>query len=234
MFDALVFSTVNALEFNEVRQDVIRIPEVIGRVREAQEIWDSRAEASLDLVNFIGSDDRSFLSNLRLKNLATTVIQLGLLDRFRKHHELPQYILGLSNGDSALKVASGQMTFTELMQSSAAVGGVKPGPVAGFGNLPLLSGIALAEFSLLKMVEGEARAMVRGEMDLKRLMMTLAGTPDVKKVVVIGPGATHVQTLFRDLPGKMDVVDSVALDPILSWFWNRKAEAAPEVLARVQ
>src|SRR5689334_8546498 len=76
MFDALIFSTVNALEFNEVRQDVIRIPEVIGRVREAQDIWDARAPMSLDLVNFIGSDDRTFLSNLRLKNLATAVIQM--------------------------------------------------------------------------------------------------------------------------------------------------------------
>lgn len=234
MFDALIFSTVNALEFSEVRQDVIRIPEVIGRVREAQEIWDARAEASLDLVNFIGSDDRSFLSNLRLKNLATTVIQLGLLDRFLKQNELPKVLVGLSNGDSALKVASGQMTFKELVQNSGAIGGAKPSPVAGFGNLPMLCGVALAEFGLLQMVDGEAKIILDGEMDLKRLMTKIGEMPEVKSVVVVGPGATHAQTLLRDIADKtVKVTDSVTLDPILSWFWNRGPQET-HPLARVQ
>ena len=228
MFGALVFSTVNALEFNEIRRNVIRIPEVIHRVREAQAIWDQTCDRNLDLANFICSDDQSFLGNLRLKNLATAVVQLGLLDRFLKVAELPEWLLGLSNGDAPLRVAARQETFDELIRGSQALSSIRPQQIPGLSGLPVLSGVSLAEFSVLSKDETGFRPVIEHEMDLRKALVTLLDGARPKRVVVLGPGHSHVQHLLRDLGGgKIEIVDSVALDPLLGWFYT----PAPETLA---
>ncbi len=228
MFDALVFSTVNALEFSEVRRNVIRIPEVITRVREAQTIWDQTTDRNLDLVNFISSDDQVFLGNLRLKNLATAVIHLGLLDRFLKTEELPRWLLGLSNGDAPIRVASREASFDELVRSSYALNSIRPQQILGFSGLPLLSGVSLAEFTVLNKDENGFKPVIEHEMDLRRALTALIDGAKPKKVVVLGPGHSHIQHLMKELGGgKIEVGDSVAMDPVLGWFYA----PAPDTLA---
>lgn len=222
MFDALIFSTVNALEFLEVRGNAIRIPEVFQRVRQAQEIWDRTSDRSLDLANFIGADDRGFLGNLRLKNLATAVVQVGLLDRVLKNYELPRFLVGLSNGDSPVKVAARQQTFENLIQESQAMGQPKPSLVSLQPNgLPILSGISLAEFTLLERQEHGYEPLLEGEMDFKKIISELAGRHKVSRLLVVGPGPSHVSSQVKQMGAtQVEVVDSVGLDPLLSWFWS--------------
>src|SRR3954468_7812438 len=104
MRDALVFNGASNLDFQDIRTNVIRIPEVVVRIREAQKIWDSIATTSLDLANFIASEDAVFLGHIKLKSFATAVVQVGLLDRYLKTHALPEYLVGAVNGDSPLMV----------------------------------------------------------------------------------------------------------------------------------
>jgi hypothetical protein len=225
MFDALVFSTVNALEFSEIRRNVIRIPEVMHRVRDTQTIWDQVCDRTLDLANFIGSDDQGFLGNLRLKNLATAVIQLGLLDRLMKTTELPEWLMGLSNGDAPLRVASRQETFEELVRGSQALSAIRPQSLPGLGGLPILAGVSLAEFSVLKKDETGFRPALEHEMDLRKAMKTLIDGANAKRIVVVGPGHSHVQMMAREVGGKqIEVIDSVSLDPVLFWFYTEPTE----------
>ncbi|MGE0764032.1 MAG: hypothetical protein AB7N80_12190 [Bdellovibrionales bacterium] len=226
MFDALIFSTVNALEFLEVRRNAIRIPEVIQRVREAQAIWDGVSGRSLDLANFIGSDDQGFLGNLRLKNLATAVVQAGLLDRFLKHHELPRYLIGLSNGDAPVKVAARQQTFDEMVRESHALGKVQtPTLTLHAGGLPILAGISLAEFSLMHKAEHGFEALMEDEMDFRKVLKSLIDHKDVKRLLVIGPGHSNVESQLKQIGANhIEVVDAVSLDPLLSWFWSERED----------
>jgi hypothetical protein len=224
MFDALIFSTVNALEFGEVRRNVIRIPEVIHRVREAQAIWDQVSGLSLDLANFIGSDDQGFLGHLRLKNLATAVIQLGILDRLTKEIELPEYLAGLSNGDAPLRVASRQQTFEDLIRSSQALMGLRPQTNGSVTSLPILAGVSLAEFSVLRRNEVGYAPVVEHEMDIRKTLKCLLQSKP-KRLVIVGPGQSHIQFLLKELGASgVEVVDSVNLDPVLSWFWREAQE----------
>jgi len=233
MFDAVVFSSVNALEFLEVRRNVVRIPEVIRRIREAQAIWDEVSPQNLDLLNFIGSDDSIFLGHLRLKNLSTAIIQLGLYERFLAQSEgtdSPRLMLGLVNGDSALKVVTRELAFEELIRQSPTLSAPRANLALQLGGLPVLSGISLAEFGLSEKVEGGYKPLLDGEMDLRKVMEALSRQEGVKKVVVIGPGAGHAQTMFKDVGGAhIEVTDSVDLDPVLSWFWPAKASAPLQV-----
>lgn len=226
MFDALIFSTVNALEFLEVRRNAIRIPEVFQRVRETQEIWDRTSERPLDLANFIGADDQGFLGNLRLKNLATAVVQIGLLDRLSRHYELPKFLVGLSNGDAPVKVAARQQTFSELVRESQALGRQRPTAIpAQIGNLPILSGISLAEFTLLEKVEHGYEPEIDNEMDFRRILTHLVKHEGAKRLLVVGPGHSNIESLLKQIgaPG-VEVVDSVSIDPLLSWFWDERED----------
>lgn len=226
MFDAIVFNAVNALEFHEVRRNVIRIPEVINCARKAQKIWDQISTQELDFSNFVASDDSTFLGNLRLKNLATAVIQMGLLERFLRFHKMPNMVAGLTNGDSALKVAIGQMTFDELLQASQSHNKVKLQLMNSLSTLPILTGISLAEFGLFKAEEDERfEPVLEKEMDFRRVLYELV-KQGAKKIVVVGPGAGHVQNLLRErLSEGVEVVDSLALDANLSWFWQEPSRA---------
>lgn len=225
MFDALVFSTINALEFGEIRRNVIRIPEVMHRVRDAQVIWDQVCDRNLDLANFISSDDQGFLGNLRLKNLATAVIQLGLLDRLLKNAELPDWMMGLSNGDAPLRVAARQETFDELVRGSQALASIRTQSLPGLNGLPILAGVSLAEFTVLKKDETGFAPEVEHEMDLRKAVGALIEGSRAKKVLVIGPGHSHVQMMVKEIGGKhIEVVDAITLDPILSWFYTEPVE----------
>ena len=243
MFDALVFSTINALEFLEVRRNAIRIPEVFQKVREAQSIWDQVSDRSLDLANFIGSDDQGFLGNLRLKNLATAVVQLGLLDRFLKQNELPRYLVGLSNGDAPVKVASRQQTFDELVRESHALGKVRSPNLTlhAASSLPILAGISLAEFSLLHKGEHGFEPLIEDEMDFRRLIQVMLQQQEIKttdkkeqavrRILVIGPGHSHIESQLKALGiSNVEVVDAVTQDPLLSWFWSEREDLRPAAM----
>ena len=234
MFDALIFSTINALEFLEVRRNAIRIPEVFQKVREAQTIWDQVSGRSLDLANFIGSDDQSFLGNLRLKNLATAVVQLGLLDRWLKQNELPRYLVGLSNGDAPVKVASRQQTFDELVRESHALGQIRtPMLTLHTGGLPILAGISLAEFSLLHKNEHGFEPLIDNEMDFRRLITVLLQQKEskeqtIRRILVVGPGHSHIESQLKQIGAtNVEVVDLVTQDPLLSWFWSEREGLRP-------
>lgn len=241
MFDAMVFSTVNALEFLEVRRNTIRIPEVFQKVREAQTIWDQVSDRSLDLANFIGSDDQGFLGNLRLKNLATAVVQLGLLDRWLKQNELPRYLVGLHNGDAPVKVAARQQTFDELVRESHALGQIRtPTLTLHGGGLPILAGISLAEFCLLHKSEHGYESLAENEMDFRRLMTMMLSQKEtgvagkqqaIRRIVVLGPGHSHVEAQLKQNGIKnVEVVDAVTQDPLLGWFWQEREGLRPAAM----
>ena len=65
MRDALVFNGASNLDFQDIRSNVVRIPEVIARIREAQKLWDKLSTQALDLANFINSEDSVFLGAIR-------------------------------------------------------------------------------------------------------------------------------------------------------------------------
>lgn len=224
MRDALVFTSCNNLDFQDVRMNVLRIPEVAMRVREAQQIWDNLKGPHLDLTNFIASDDSGFLGNIRLKNFAVAVIQVGLLDRYLKRNNLPDYILGITNGDSPLKVALGRMSFFDMVSESAVLNPESPKlrAMAAGGDLPLLSGVQLAKYAAYK--RGPMGAFEECESEapyFEKLLQDVTAKNQIVQLIVIGPvGASNAKRLQEGAMNKVKVTDSVDADPLLGWFWN--------------
>lgn len=225
MQDTVIFNGPNALDFYDVRLNVIRIPEVVMRLRKAQEIWDSGDYPDFDLTSFMASDDKIFLSNLKSKSLCAAIVQLGLYDRYIKQSKEPRFLVGNSNGDSAMKVAAGLMTFEELVLSSSASKVNRAGMALHLTDAPLLAGVSLTEYGVLenKYIEGDssfASFNTLKNMDVTKIVESLIEDHGVKKIVNIGPGGILLQHSIGELSLRdVQILESVDLDPLLSWFW---------------
>lgn len=229
MRDALVFNGASNLDFQDVRSNVIRIPEVVSRIREAQKIWDSVAPGPLDLANMIASDDSVFLGNIRLKSFATAVVQLGLMDRLLKRQALPEFLIGVVNGDSALKVAAGLTTFLDLVAESPAAGGggLTPNHAVSPGDVPILSGVQIAEFGVFRRQgNGGYERLPSDARDVGAMIVNLVENHDVNRIVTVGPGQAVFSLRLMDLTGRdVQLAESIDLDPMLSWFWGHLRES---------
>lgn len=228
MRDALVFNGASCLDLHDVRANVIRIPEVVSRIRETQAIWDAVASEPLDLANFIAGEDEVFLRNIKLKSFATALVQVGLLDRYLRQHELPEFVIGAINGDSPLKVALKKNTFFDMVTESPATGSV-PEPqlrAVRSDDLPVLSGVQIVEYAVFQRgSNGDYERLVTSSRDVQQMLMELFEHCEVSKLTVIGPGTSVLGNRTADWTARdVQVLESIDLDPMLSWFWTRMRE----------
>jgi hypothetical protein len=228
MRDALVFNGASNLDFQDIRTNVIRIPEVIQRIREAQKIWDAHAKTSLDLANFIASEDSVFLGHIKLKAFATAIVQTGLLDRYLKTNKLPEYVLGAVNGDSPLLVAIGKKTFLEMVTESSALTGVAGRTVStlsGGFELPVLAGVQLAEYGIFrKNDKGEYQRQLCDSREVDKMLLELVDQYDVQKLAMIGPGNSIFKKVLEFTSRDVQIIESIDSYPMLSWFWSNMRE----------
>jgi len=218
MRGALIFNGSSALEFQDIRSNVIRIPEVIHSIREAQSIWDALNPSPFDLGNFITSEDSVFLSQIKLKNFATAVVQVGLLRRYLRQNELPEFIIGTVSGDSPLRVALRQISFVEMVAESEAMPKERLSIVSS--EAPMLAGVRLEEYVVYQKTADDRYKQVTFETrDVKKMVESLISSQDVSKLIFVGPGAWNTK-----LPAAAEIVESIELDPQLSWFWAAMKE----------
>lgn len=240
--NALVFSGRNGLDFIELRQGVLRIPEVTLRIREAQKILDTPVMGAdgpietdcVDLMNLISSDDDMFFRNIQLKSLASAIVQVGLFDRYMKTQKRPDYMVGNSNGDTAMMVCAGRMSFREMVETSAAAHSLRSGGKAAekvvslvLVAAPLLSGLSLTEYSALELKANESGVVsyqpVQGtSMELRKIVASLHEEQGVDRFVNIGPASALRGSDYRMFgSGDIEALDSIDLDPMLGWFWRQ-------------
>lgn len=221
MREAVVFNGTNALDFQDIRNNVIRIPEVFHAVREAQEIWDALNHSPFDLTNFLGSEDHVFLSQIRLKKFAGAVVQTGLWKRFLRYNPMPEFLIGAINGDSPMKVALQQMSFVEMVAESEAL----PKDLSGAADpsSPLLAGVRLDEYAVFQKLSNEKFNRIHFEtFDVQKMAEALASSHGVGQFIFVGPGA------WKNPLAGATISESIALDPHLSWFWETAKGGANE------
>ncbi|MCM2280621.1 MAG: hypothetical protein NDI61_02105 [Bdellovibrionaceae bacterium] len=226
---AYVFAGRNGLDQVCVRSQVLRIPEVSQRVREAQALLDAQELPRMDLFTLLGSDDETFFRNLQLKSLAAAVVQVGLFDRLKKSPTRRLEILvGPANGDSALATVTGRQSFSDMVLHSAAVETLRAAVVAPerlslvtpLTAAPLLAGVSLAEYEAIAL-NSETQApetILTGQMDVMKLLKELVDMRGVRGFVNIGPNGLVSRERW-DLE-EIEVIDSIELDPMLNWFWS--------------
>ncbi len=229
MNDAIVFNGSNSLDFTDIRSQVIRIPEVCARIHEAQKVWDSLDEVSFNFNNYLMSEDKTYLSQPKMRNLSSAIVQVGLFDRYVKRFHRPQYVFGNLNGDSALLVCAGQSSFEDMILRSKAAQSNLPTAHLFLAAEPLLAGESLANYGLYALDEiPKAENSLKTNMgSLENLVNHLVNDLSVRKIINIGPGQNLVEKFQQKLAlTEVQFHESIDVDPMLSWFWTgvRKSE----------
>lgn len=228
MKNAVVFAGRNGLDFSELRMGVLRIPEVTLRIREAQRILDTTDLPKIDLFNVVMSDDECFFRNIKLKSLLASIVQVGLFDRYVKNQRRPDYMVGNSNGDAAMMVAAGLMSFEQMVRSSQALDTLKPSEKIVslvVEAAPLLAGLSLTEFRALQAVQTENglayQPINQSAMEIGKSVGTLHTEQNVRRFINIGPAPAIRRPEFDAIGGEdIESIDSIELDPMLGWFWS--------------
>ncbi len=229
-----MFNGHSSLDFQDVRFNVVRIPEVMKRIQQAQAIWDKQDVAGFDLANFLASEDRVFLGNIKLKSLAAAIVQLGLYDRYVSYHPQPDFFIGSSVGDSPVSVVVGQMEFSEMICKSLALRVVRPASPIQLADDPQLAGMSLDEYVAFQKMEDGGRVAfteLDGDgRDIHRVVIKILEEHDVRRFVNIGPG-NLLLSRFRPEFEMVDIqiLESIDMDPMLTWFWSKMRESGSSV-----
>jgi hypothetical protein len=205
---------------------MLRIPEVMHRLRAAQQILERNELMSIDLISYLSSDDQGFLHNINLKALVAAIVQLGLYDRTLKNSLFSHYLIGNCKGDSALNVVAGVTSFEDLVRHSPAVQIAPVVPIRSSGGIPILCGTALAEYTTYRsemLPTGEVRFEVvpMSSLHLRDILSHLLIESGVERWVNIGP--TPVQfsrdwAMWNTAKPELPCTSSFELDPMLKWF----------------
>ena len=220
MIDAVIFSPNNALDFQDVRSNVIRIPEVSLRLSEVEDMWGQLGLAEMNIHNYFLSDDAVFLKNIKLKKIAATIVQLGLYDRYLKKFGMPRFILGSQGDLSALKIVIGKQTLNNMLFEA-----YTKEEDAKILEMPQLKGVKLVNGLVFSVESDEPsqstvfRSLNLEVADYGKLILHLIEECSVRKIINIGPG----HSFHKDVPQlslcDTQVLDSIDLDPMLNWFW---------------
>lgn len=228
----VLFNEAKVLDLQEVRSNVLRIPEVSRKIREAQAILDRSAISNFDLNTHIASDDKVFLSNLKLKQVCHSIVQLGLYERMLRFSAETHLLVGNMSGFTALKVLTGQLSFEDLvLGKEEKLPVIADGLGASCADTPLLVGVRLAEYKVFKSTESILNSVAGFEgRNADQLIKELMTKNPSAIVVNIGPGDAICQSLEKG----HRFIELVDQDPMLaSWFWESSLMPGSETKKRL-
>ena len=219
MSKSIIFSGLHSLDFSDIRHNVIRIPEVINKIKEASRVSSSLGENACfaeDFFTTLASDNATYSKNIKLKSVLNCIIQLGLYDRYVSKFGQPQFLLGDINGESPLNIVIGKKSFQSLFQKD----GTAEQPTLNIVNEPLLSGVTMSLNQLFKMGEENFVEVGEAKKELGLLVQELIEDHQIKQIIDIGPGSGWAkEKAFDHSLYDVQVLESIDMDPMLSWFW---------------
>lgn len=228
MNKAIIFSGLHSLDFSDIRHNVIRIPEVINKIKQAGEVLTSLGQDgcfTAELFTTLASDNATYSKNIKLKSVLNCIVQLGLFDRYTSKFGKPNFLLGDINGDSPLNIVLGKSSFESLFKKDIS----EQESVVQITSEPLLSGVKMNLHQLFKL--GEENFVESGEAknELGLIVKELIEDHQVKQIIDIGPGSGWAKAkTFDHSLYDVQILESIDMDPMLSWFWpyvkNQNAE----------
>ncbi len=221
MITAVVLGDISVLDKRKIREAVIRIPEVVVRVRQAQDIIDTLETSSVDLFTCLSLEDSSFTQLGTVRSILVSAVQLGLYDRFIKKNGKPQYILGLKGSLPLLNTLAGSSELSNLM-----------GPlIAAEPSAQVLTLVgSRSSYDILKIeidstILPSVQVIESTALNIEQLVTLLVENYSVNRIVNIGPSSPAITPQTVDpIYERLQICESIDIDPMLYWF-NRQITA---------
>ncbi len=205
---AIMFCGLSMLDSMHIRESMIRVPEVLARIRKAQKTIDQVTNQLVDLINFMTEEDSVFQNNAKLRRVLVNVVQLGLYDRHIKHFPKPQYFIGALSNLSTMEHCIGLNYMDELIRS------------LWYQDLETtkLTSFYVYEHAQLSPDTFETKKIDEDE-SCEAILSRLIRKGDVKQFVNVGPADAMLDPynnayIFEDI----QVFGTMEVDPMLTWF----------------
>ena len=219
----LLFAGRRGLDDQNTRFSILRIPEVSRRIKEAQHTLDSLLEGRnlIDILAYVQSPDEEFNERQNLKSLVSAIVQIGLFDRYVRYRSRPQFLVGRSNGCSAMFVCAERQSFSDFIIQSDFYREISKVTPINKDHMKL-SGIKLEEFGVLKWNgEGQYYDHTLDSKEAATILQELSQNNQINQCIHVGP---HYQFHLLEIEkrGLLDIssMSSIDIDPILSSFWR--------------
>ncbi len=208
MNTVLVFTGRSGVDSEDFRQQLLRVPEVSTVLKSAQMSLEQRGMISKDLVSFIQSDSNEYLSGGLWREFSAQLIQIGLFKRYQKLSYRPQFIIGDAGECSATAVCLGQMTLGELVDNF--INQLEKRSVEEQSS-EFLVGHRLETAKVYELSD-EGYVVTSEGKETWSLLEGICKDHLVDQVITLG--TTSTTSFNQDL----GVVESVVVDPLLSWI----------------
>ncbi len=205
---AIMFCGLSMLDAIGVRESMVRIPEVLSRIKKAQKTIDSLTNQSVDLINFMMEDDSVFTANPKLRRVLVNIIQLGLYDRHLKSFPKPQFFIGSLSNLSAMEHCIGLNFMDELIRS------------LWYQDLETTKMTTYYVYEHAKITEDtfETKKVDEDE-SVDAILSRMIRKGEVKQFANLGPADVILNPysnayIFEDI----QVFNTIEVDPMLNWF----------------
>lgn len=209
MSSVLLFGGRSLLDKPGVRESFLRIPEISAVLKQAQKELENTVGAKIDLMSFVTAEDNEFYGNTLWKDLVVQLFQVGLYKRLQKSMIKPKFIIGRSGGVSAMDVCLGKQTLSDMLiafQSEIET------QKQAEQSQDILVGQKL-ELSKMYIYNGETYEEGLGGKSTQALLEEISKDNLITQIIALGISDTTV-----DPSSIFNVMNSIELDPLLSWF----------------
>ncbi|MBE8221520.1 MAG: hypothetical protein HAW60_02205 [Bdellovibrionales bacterium] len=218
--------------FLSIRQNLIRIPEVLIRLKEAERIiisMDNQFKGYVDLVSIMQSDwasnhlkvqnkktshlsiannsEHLMILRTKLSLIASYVSQIGLFDRYIKSCSYPEFMMCDSNSYKAIDVSLKKSSVKKMIQSILESNLPKT-------DLPL-------SYTVFKRIAGKYKKYQKiNSLSFKSCFEQFTLKENLEGFVHLGPGQSMNLNFSELSTNKFTELESISTDPLLSWFWT--------------
>ncbi|MBE8162469.1 MAG: hypothetical protein HAW63_00565 [Bdellovibrionaceae bacterium] len=220
--------------FLSVRQNVIRIPEVLIQLKEAERIINEsykEFEGSVDLISIMQSDwppvgKPSVNSHLTHKGVENTsakvtalrkklsiivsyVSQVGLFNRYLKTYSYPEFLMGNSISSKALSVVLKRCSMQKMIKSILEEDSV------------IEDALPTNYYIIFKRIAGKYVEQERiDSATFKFGFEQIALKENFKEFIYLGPGQSLPVKFSNLSANQFTELESISMDPMLNWFWT--------------
>lgn len=209
MSSVLLFGGRSLLDKPGIRENFLRIPEVSAVLKQAQKELDATKWTKFDLLSFVHSDDKEFHSNSLWKDLVVQLFQVGLYRRLQKSLVKPKFIIGRSGGVSAMDVCLGLQHLSGMLDAFRAEIEFK---AIAEQSQDILVGQRL-ELSKMYIWSPEGYQENLGGKSTPSLLEEISKDHLIHQVIALGVSEMNVEETEV-----YQIMDSLALDPLLLWI----------------
>jgi hypothetical protein len=209
MSSVLLFGGRSLLDKPGVRESFLRIPEISAVLKQAQKELEFVSGTKIDLMSFATSEDNEFHSNTLWKDLVVQLFQVGLYKRMQKSLIKPKFIIGRSGGISAMDVCLGKQSLLDVLIAFQSEMEMQK---EANQSQDILVGQKL-ELSKMYIYNGETYEEGIGGKSTQALLEEISKDNLITQIIALGISDTTV-----DPSSIFNVMNSIELDPLLSWF----------------